>query len=201
MQHTKGQRFKHNNSSFVILLTALTLVGVLLGTIGFCTLPVDNVIELSFIKNNLIDERLSMTYAQIMFNSFMSGSVFLLIPFLLGFCSISQPLLFLIPVFKGLGLGLGLSSMYFSMGIHGVAAAALTILPSSVFMVFTMVIGIRESVVLSKTLVGAMFSDKTFFGFKETTKTYCVKYLVLEAIVAVGSLADVICTFILFRIN
>ncbi|NLZ46722.1 MAG: hypothetical protein GX896_08530 [Clostridiales bacterium] len=200
MQNIKGHEFKNHNLFFVLLLVSLTLIGVLLGTIGFCTLPVENIIDLSFVKNNLIDSRESMSYMQIIFNSFVSGSVFLLVPFFLGFCSISQPLLFLIPVFKGLGLGIGLASMYYSMGLYGIPTAALTILPSGIFMVFTMVIGIRESFGLSKTLASVMLSDKTFFGLKETTKVYCVKYLVLEAIVAIGALADMICTLILFKV-
>lgn len=197
VEKTRAQK---SNLKFCIIVAGLVIFGVLLGAGGLYALSYEKLNDFSFVQSYIVTERKSMDVIRILLNSFVTGTLFLIIPFLLGFSAISRPLLFAVPVFRGLGLGIGIASLYYSMGYKGVAVAALTIVPPAVITVYALVIGIRESFFISGNLASVMFSKRNFMGLGEAAKLYCVKYLVLEAIVAIGSAVDALCSFIMFRI-
>lgn len=190
-----------NNRNFAIIVTALILVGASAGALGFAALSNEGLEDISFLGYILMTERTSMSFAQVMLRSFAGGTVFLTIPFLMGFCAVSQPLIFLVPVFRGLGMGLGVASVYYSLGLQGIWVAAALILMPAIFTVYYMTVAVRESFIMSVTLASAVFSEKNFIGLRDAARIYCVKFLVLEAIAAVGACVDALGALLVGGVN
>ncbi len=190
-----------NNRNFLILATALILAGASLGAIGYFALPAENAQELEFVSGYLVSGRLSMTFVQVMGASLISSTIFMMIPFFLGFCALSQPLILLLPVFRGAGLGIGIASVYGELGAKGIGVAAASVLLPAFFTVYALATAVRESLRMSVTLASAVFTEKNFLGLRDHARLYCVKFLVLEAVAAVGAAVDGLCAVAAARIS
>nr|MDE6150164.1 hypothetical protein [Ruminococcus sp.] len=68
------------------------------------------------------------------------------------------------------------------------------ILPCAVISMYSLLMGVREAIGLSNILMSNALSVKQNDGLLPTVKLYSVKFLVLEAVVAVSAAVDCVCT-------
>lgn len=95
-----------------------------------------------------LNGRVGNTPLQVFLTSFLSAALPLLAVFFLGFCAIGVPVLYLIPLIRGLGLGLGYGTLFHIYGWQAMATAAVH-LPSAVLSTLVLVYACREAVRLS----------------------------------------------------
>lgn len=117
-------------SKLIFSLMILLLAGVLLG--GMVS-PYIKESDISFLANSFLQSRQNEEFFSI-FKASLFGTLALVgAIFLLGFSAISSPLLFIAPLFKGLGLGVSIGFLYLSESFNGLLKALLFIVPSGVF--------------------------------------------------------------------
>ena len=121
---------------FYIIVFGFVIMGVALATACFYALDKSSLMQLSFVSDYLSDKRLASNPTDILFSSFVTGTLFLIFPFVLGFCAVSKPVLYLIPIFRGIGLGTAICSLYYQLGYKGIIVALVTVIPSSVIMTY-----------------------------------------------------------------
>lgn len=185
--------FIHKNSFFAFL-AGIAVMGVLLGVICYCFMSADFLSQISSAQLKFIELRNNKDYGNILMKSFCSSSLFLGSAFVLGFSAISQPVEVLLPMVKGMGLGVTIAQVYVQNGKGGMLTCLLMILPCAVISMYALLVGTRESIGLSNILLSNTFSAKQESGLLPTVKLYATKYLVLEAVVAVSAAVDCICT-------
>ncbi|MDE5859855.1 MAG: hypothetical protein K2H23_05660 [Oscillospiraceae bacterium] len=176
------------------LLAAMYFLGVLLGTVLYCTLDSEKITVLDSIAGSFVDGRLRHTFWETLVNSFSGAFILLLICFGMGFCVIAQPAELLVPLFRGLGTGASIAGMYSGYGLAGAGAAAVLIVPNAVATAFVMIIAAREafrfSVGLYAASLGNSRSDEPV-----DVRLYFTKFVILCVILVISALADSLITF------
>lgn len=133
------------------------------------------------------------TLLESFFHSSASALFYLFSPYLLGYSAIGQPLILLIPFFKGLGLGAFLGSLYAGHGIAGIGYSVLIVIPASVILLFSLLIGCREAMRLSNMIFSNFFAKTPSALGIETVKLYNIKFLILFGIAILSAAVSSIC--------
>ncbi len=134
------------------------------------------------------------------FDAFLSGFFFLLAPYLLGYSAIGQPAAFLVPFFKGLGLGAFLGSLYRSYGFTGFLYSALLVVPYTLAALLAILVACRESVRLSNLFFSCILGNRGRERVSGSAlRLYHIKFLVLLAIVVVSAVVYTVCVLLFSR--
>lgn len=194
MQNSRTSNDFIHKTSFFAFLAGSAIMGVLFGVMSYCFMSEDFLNQLSLAERSFMELRQNQDFAQILMKSFLSSSVYLGCAFVLGFSAVAQPVEIIIPLVKGLGLGVCVAQIYAQNGKEGILTCLLLILPCSLASMYALIIGVRESVGLSNILLTNLLTSGQTNGLLSTVKLYGTKFLVLEAIVAVSAAVDCICT-------
>lgn len=194
MQNSRTSNDFIHDTGFFTFLIGIATVGVFCGVMSYCFMSADFLKQISLAQSNFIELRRSQDFVQILVKSFFSSTVFVGGAFLLGFSAIAQPVEILIPLIKGMGLGVSVAQIYSQSGKSGVITCALIILPCSLISMYALVVAVREAVGLSNILMTNALSSGQTSGLLGTVKLYSTKFLVLEAVTAVSAAVDCVCT-------
>lgn len=183
------------NNRFEAICLALILLGVFVGTLGFV-----NQSSVYFTGGSAFEIKSNGNILDfnVFLKSFLGNALFLLVIFLCGFSAVLQPVIFACAIVKGMGLGVVASAMYTALGKEGIIDVILSMVFPSLFVVFAIVIGVREAFYMSVSIARAIFTERNFIGLKDASKLYTVKFLVLLTLVALGALAECIIKSIIF---
>ncbi len=184
-----------HNEAAVLLLMILFLAGVFIGTMLFGRLNGEQLESLGRVTGSLIDNRLGQTFLQTLMNSFSGAFVLLLGCFILGYSAVSQPVEIIIPVFRGLGMGVSLAGMYSRYGIRGFGMSMVLIIPGGIISAFVLMFAVREALRMSGSICMIIFSDRNIQRTLDH-KLYFTKFVILTAILVISSLIDSLFTFL-----
>lgn len=171
-------------------LLCVVLVGVLLGSLFYSSMDQGTLKSLSNTQSGFVSLRRQMDFSQILLKTLGSSTLFLLVIFLSGLCAVGHPIVICTLALRGIGLGVVLSQLYSSFGVKGMLYSALLVFPNALICSLALVLGARESLCLSNRYALFSLSDRQEDGLRETLKVYCVKFLVLEAVLAVSAGVD-----------
>lgn len=139
------------------------------------------------------------TIFQSFMSSFLSTIVFVLLPYLFGYSAVGQPLIVLIPWFKGLGLGFFMANLYVTQGVSGVLFCALVVLPSTLIALFCILIASREGLKLSNLFFQSFIGKQHIVVCPTTIKLYNLKLLVLLCISLIAAAVNVVAVLLFSR--
>lgn len=179
-------------------LFLMFIIGMIYGALLSKTQSAEFLESLNLITREYASAHEKQTLLKTLSSSFLSCSIFVVTPYLLGYSAIGQVASFFVPMFKGLGIGLTMGHLYLSYGLKGVSYSALIIVPQTVVGLFAILIGCREAIRLSSMFLGVCSSSKQGKPFSsETIRLYNIKFSVLLAIALFSAVVDVI-TVLLF---
>ena len=133
-----------------ILLGLLFLLGIFLGALMYRYMDERMRMTLQLIFQSGIEQ----TDGTFGFSIFFSDAVLLAVVFFCGFCAIAQPVIFAIPVFKGLGNGLVLGNLYAVWGFAAVPYICVKLLPHYLVYTIILISACREAYFLSRRISG-----------------------------------------------
>ncbi len=138
----------------------------------------------------------SQTILELFFSSFSSSFFFIALPYFSGYSAVGQPVAFLVPCFKGLGLGAFMGDLYLTQGIAGVGYCLLVLMPYLLIALFSMMIACRESFRLSNLFFFSFAGKNPVPVNGNCIRLYNVKFLILCGLVIVSAIVSVLCTFL-----
>ncbi len=194
MQNKRTSNDFIHNISFFGFLIALAVIGIFLGVMSFCFMDDNFLSQISLAQQNFMEIRKNQDFVHILIKSLSSSTIFLTCAFLLGFSAISQPLEIMIPLVRGLGLGVSVAQIYSQNGKSGILTSLVLILPCAVISMYALAVGVREAVGLSNIFMTNGLCSGQTNGMLDSIKLYVTKFLVLEAVTAVSAVVDCICT-------
>ena len=167
----------------ILLFGFLFIFGVWIGTSFIGSFQGETLDQLLILLNGFVSRREGQEMRQTFLSTFFSSFWPAALLFFCGFCAISQPLIALVPFFKGLGFGLSASTM---LGIYGSSAMGYLIvllLPGTILSTLVLLFCCKESLGLSCMFFQVinplqMPSEGTSVG------DYCVKYIIFTACLA-----------------
>lgn len=153
----EAQSFYRAHYQFIVfaaLIAAGILIGALLArqavTSGQSSFG--NVLKASFSAQTA-----SKGFWSLLFSSFFSSFLMILAAFLCGLSAVGQPILLLLPLFKGAGLGFSIGFLYMQYGAKGVTLSALCIIPEGLInciaLIFACRAGLRYACRLACTVL------------------------------------------------
>lgn len=196
-QKTKFSFYRANR--LFLLLMAAAFAGLTAGTLAFEKMPQEVISALSAARQNYLDLRTYGQAGEIILSSILSASLLLGAEFLLGFCAIAQPAEFFAVFFKGLGIGVSVTQIYYSMGTEGIKAVIILILPGAMLSTFSLVLGAKEAVRLSNTYATLSLTSENRLGIREEIRMYCIRFMVLEGALIVSAVLDVLMSLVYVR--
>lgn len=194
MQNLRTSNDFIHNIGFFGFLIAMSVLGIFFGVMSFCFMDDSFLSQISLAQQNFMEIRKNQDFVHILIKSLCSSTVFLGCAFVLGFSAIAQPLEILIPLIRGLGLGVSVAQIYSQSGRSGIITCGVIILPCAVISMYALVVGVRESVGLSNIFMSNALCSGQTTGLLDAVKLYATKFLVLEAVVAVSAVIDCVCT-------
>ena len=124
--------------------------------------------------------------------SYFAGDLlFLAVAYIMGLCAGGLPILLLLPVLRGLGIGVVSGWLYMSYGATGVGYAVLVLYPATLISMLVMLAACKESMLMSSDmllLLGGKL-DRAESGLR----LYSTRYVVLLMVTAVAAVLDAIC--------
>lgn len=189
--------FRKNASLFLTLL--IFFLGMIYGVL-LCRGGEDVYDSLQFLVGEYSRGMPQQSILQTFLYSFGSVFFFLLVAYLLGFCSIGLPLILLIPLFQGLGLGSFMGYLYFTQGLHGIGYCLLILLPYTMLALIAIVIGCREAIRLAGTLFHSILVGNGPPINPGALKLYHMKFLILCTFALGAALIHTICLVLFARL-
>jgi len=122
---------------------------------------------------------------------FGTDLLFMLAAFLLGLCAAGLPLLLLLPVLRGLGMGVLSGWLYLSQGFAGIGYSVLILYPSAVISTLLMLSYCKESMAMSGDML--MMLGGKLDRAETTPRQYISRYLGLFLLSVFAALTDAIC--------
>lgn len=183
----KNHRFLKDNT-FEITFFGIILIANFLATIVFFI----NFDMYNFYGNLFLEINTKSEFAIALIKIVLKNTAYLFVLLISGFSAVFQPLIFACGFVKGLEMSVGIISIYSVLGIEGIPVAILFVIVPSLFTIFALTVGARESFFLSYNIAGAIFTEKYFLGLKDAVKLYKFKFFILEIIAFFGALIECI---------
>ena len=108
---------------------------------------------------------------------FAGDLLFLALAYLLGLCAVGLPFLLLLPVLRGLGIGVVSGWLYMTYGPTGVGYSVLVLYPAAVVSILVMLAGCKESMLMSSDML-LMLGGKLERA-ESNLRLYSTRYFVL----------------------
>ena len=118
------------SSRKMLFYASLFLAGVLLGAIFLRSLSPETLENLSVLVGQFAKRRGEQTMLSTFISSFTSTSIMLGVLLVCGFCAVAQPVIILLPFFRGLGFGYQAGYIYAQNGFTGIGYVSLAVLPN-----------------------------------------------------------------------
>lgn len=147
--------FKVSNK-LVFVLLILLLFGAFLGGV---LSPYVKSAEIGFLADSFLESRQNQEFSSIFWASLWGNLLILGVIFLLAFSAISVPVLFLTPVFKGMGVGVSVGFLYISEGFQGLYKAVLFIIPGGFFSSIMVVLAVNIAIRFSRNILISLINN------------------------------------------
>ncbi|MGN1411171.1 MAG: hypothetical protein ACI4WH_01505 [Oscillospiraceae bacterium] len=176
------------------LLLILILIGVIFGVWLVCSRSDWKYLLSPIMTQGLIKEYSQKTILEVFLNSFTWTGILLMIIYFCGYSAISHPITLGTIFFRGIALGISISSTYIEYQSKGVLIYLLlmmfNIIVSSIVLVFATMDSLIQSTTITCTILGR--SSELF-----KIKKYNLKFLMYLTIITLSSIADT-CLLYLF---
>lgn len=186
-----SRSIKDIDTSHILLyaLAFVILLGIWIGTVLSKQIETDVLEKVTIMLNGFSSQRHEQSFFQTFYASFMSHIGFLAVLFFCGFCAIGQPIIVFALLFKGLGIGFSISSIYLIYGGSALSYVGFLILPITIIGAALILLAGVESYRLCFCFTKVLTSDRTF---KRTSmiKRYIVIFIIFIILLTILSLLD-----------
>ena len=185
----KALRSFHINFNLNHLLAGVFILGMLIGTLLIRNADGSNLRIMQTILGGYIERRQTASFFGVAAATFSSLFVILILLFVCGFCTISQPIIFCVPLFKGLGYGFSIGMLYANYGLTAIRYVAVLLLPVMLMGTCLLILACRASLLMAVSLFRmTVYADQQANLYR--VRRYCIKFLAFTVICLLISLVD-----------
>lgn len=175
------------NNQKLILLTTVLICGVLLGIL-FVKYSSDTAFTT---LQNLVNAHFKQCESQSVFLNLLTafGTEFLYIfsAVLFGFCLVGEPLLWSLPLVKGVGIGAVSACLYKAYTLQGLEYYTVFLLIPSALYATVLLFSCKESILFSRDINRSIFKNTNIFKGLAEVKLYLLRHFVLSLILLFGA--------------
>ncbi|MBC8545581.1 stage II sporulation protein M [Clostridiaceae bacterium NSJ-31] len=175
----------------IFLYAVLFLAGILTGALFLKSADTQTLQSLSTLIGHFAVRRGEQNILTTFVSSFTSTALMLAILFVCGFCAVAQPVIVLLPFFRGLGFGYQAGYLYAQNGFLGVGYVALVLLPNMLLSTLILIYGCGEAFSMSTAYYRSTKQEGGSHLIQP--KAYCVKFMLLLFLSLASALIDALC--------
>lgn len=181
---------------FIGVLMLFMFSGIIAGTIFVIKDNKSRFIASEFINQHLIKSTTERSMIKVFSDSFLPLLFTLSIQAICGLFAFGQPLCILTLFHRGIAGGISAALIYINYGIKGFFIILIMLLPVLLFSMFILVLGARESIKSSNTILNFAFGKDKDNEQRVEIKLYIIKFVVLAAFALLSSVLDCTITYI-----
>lgn len=151
------------------------------------------------IVKNFYTVKTSQGILENLLSAFGSDFVYIAFACILGLCMAGEPMLWLLPFVKGLGLGFVSGYLYTAATLQGVGYCVTTIFPAEVLFCAALLFACNEGIMMSRDLVHAFCRNEHPKNGKNAMKLYFTRYAVLLILTVFAAALDTLLSMLLSR--
>lgn len=177
----------------LVILTVLLICGLILGALadkkatGTSAEPLRNIVE------NYYKVKTEQTFLQNFLSTLGTESVYMGIALIFGVCVAGEPVLWLLPLIKGLGLGMISGYLYQAHAVEGLIYFSAVILFPSVIASASELFACKESILMSRDINRILLKKQNADGV-EMFKLYLMRYAVLYGTILFSAAVSAVLT-------
>lgn len=190
LSRTKPHLPPGNPNLLLIALATLFITGLVIGAICVHTAGHTILEKLTQMFQNYSQIRTQQSMLLNFSNSFATGAGCILVLYLCGLSAWGSIPSLLIPVFKGMGLGIICGTLYADYGVHGFGYCALVIMPGALLSTIAILLPAKEAIRWSAAIFNKICLSRE--SHSERFRNYSIKFLILLLFVAVSSVVDML---------
>ncbi len=177
----------------MVTLVSLFLSGMIIGaiTVKHTDNEINTRLVVMFSDYTIL--RNSQSVFQTFINSFTVCLIFLAIVFAAGLCAVGVPIIAIVPLFRGIGLGVISGYLYSTYSLSGAAYCMAIIFPSAVISTAALLFGCNEGFVMSYEIFN-IISGKVPNQHGNIFKKYSLRFFILIIIMFIAAIVDTIMT-------
>ncbi|MEG1953358.1 MAG: stage II sporulation protein M [Hydrogenoanaerobacterium sp.] len=183
--HFKRRLYAYRRLLFYVVVF---LVGVFAGALFLRGTSQETLSNLSLLIKKFTSIRHEQATVSTFIVSFTSTATMLCIIMVCGFCAIAQPVIVLLPFFRGLGFGYEAGCIYAQSGFNGMGYVALLLLPNMLISTLLIAYGCSEAFSMSSVYYRAVSRGEG--GGLITPRGYLARFFVLFVLAAFASALD-----------
>lgn len=191
----KGKSGVMKNNQKLIILTVMFICGLFLGAIAVKNTSDTLAERLQILIENFCLVRSQQSIFINFLSMFGTECIFLIPAMIFGICVVGEPILWLLPLVKGMGIGIISAYLYSNHSLNGMLYFAVILLAPSVFSVAALLLGCKESILMTRDINRILFVSNEHGGNTEFLKLYILRYIVLFASVLLSSGLGAFLTF------
>jgi hypothetical protein len=180
----------------VLLLGALFVVGVLLGTLLLRGAEEETLDLLYRLVGGFMESRKDNGLYENFLSAAGSSLLFLGILFICGFCAIAQPLIVLAPLIRGMGFGFSTASLFARYGTSAIGFVGVLVLPGALISTVAILLCCRQSLRLSGTFLASVRPPNRREGEAYSLGNYLLSFAFGAAICLAGAFLEAVLYFL-----
>lgn len=189
------------NNKLLIFLSIFLLIGIFFGAIllKYADSGVIKLINVLFLSD--LKKRFSKTLLEVFITSISSTSIFVILSFFIGLSTWGSILSPLIPLTRGICIGLTESYLYSVYGVKGIIFHTMVFLPGIFISSIAVLLMARESMKLSNHFASIIFLKNSSERLHNSVKLYLVRTGCIAIIVIISSAADLVSSLLFSKIS
>lgn len=177
----------------LVILTVLLICGLILGALADKKATGTSAEPLRDIVENYYKVKTEQTFLQNFLSTLGTESVYMGIALIFGVCVAGEPVLWLLPLIKGLGLGMISGYLYQAHAVEGLIYFSAVILFPSVIASASELFACKESILMSRDINRILLKKQTADGV-EMFKLYLMRYAVLYGTILLSAAMSAVLT-------
>ncbi len=176
-------------NSRVVVLTVMFSIGIIIGAKGINSGSTEHYEKIKNLLSSFALNRAGQGISENFMDSLTGVGVYSAAALFLAFSLIGYPIIMLLPLIRGMGIGAVFGYLYSAYGFTGIGYSLLMIYPGALFSIISLLLICNESCEYSKNAYSKSVLNKGNFE-KDETKYFMIRQILFFAVGAFGSLVD-----------
>lgn len=122
-------------------------------------------------------------------NSLALNAAFMLAAFVFGLCAVGLPLICILPIIRGVGIGMLSGYLYSNFALRGLGYCVLVIYPGLIPAIFALLLACSAGINSSYEMLLSLSSVKAQRG-EGSIKIYCMRFLIICILIILAAVID-----------
>lgn len=191
-----NRKLLKSNQTLTLLCTVL-LTGMFLGAVCVRRADETTLERIKLLTGAYISSGAGRSFLDSFVSYVSADTIFIMLSVFFGLCVIGEPILWALPMIRGLGLGLITGFLYKTYSVQGVLYSTVLIVIPAVISSLSMAVSCKESILSSREIKSALKEDGKQFNYGEFLKLFAVRNLILYAFVILSGVVGCVFTYFL----